>query len=182
VNAEDVFAPTHFRIIAVDPGATGAIVTLDLWSDRAWAVLPRYEPKTGALNLDRLRSELPPTARAIYMERPQGRGGWSATSNFSIGWKAGQLLTALRPLAPVSLVAVREWQNPLHAGVLRQTADGVKLTAKERSRLKYEQLFPHDPIAAFPRTRTDGVLDALLIATWAAEKHHGVAPRRWRFL
>lgn len=166
---------TYGVVVGIDPGSEGYIVALSLHTDQARVARIASTKFRGVPVVD-----LSGIARTIkvpavcWIEGVHGRGGWSATSNFSFGaYTGGAASVALQLGWELKSATPQEWQAGVHV-----VAPGK---AKERSLATYHSLYAHDPL---PRKRS-GVLDhnavdALLIATYGV-RCLGLPLRRWVF-
>ncbi len=113
------------------------------------------------------------------MEKVQGRRGSGATQTFGFGFACGELNAILRYWASLRKVAMhyvtpQAWQKGFHAGMPES------LTAKEKSMLAYDRLFPHHPgRLSAARATDDNVVDALLLATHGVLRFGHGGLRRW---
>lgn len=123
-------------IAGVDPGRDGYIVVLDALSCRAWRQKLTYCSKK-ILQFEKLSTL--PKIDVCYVEKVQGRGGWSAAANFGLGSYFGQIVLALR-LHGVNYEFIRptEWTKEIHGE--------YKGSAKQKTLKTYLELFPHLPI------------------------------------
>jgi len=170
------------KIAGIDPGRSGAIVVLDMESRKAWDHSFSYDGEKVLDGLALLAFLLKTKPDVLLMEKVIGRGGWNATTNFSLGSSFGQIAQVVRLFRSshesiFRLVEPKKWTTLLHEGLDK------KLEAKERSLLAYAQLFPHAPLKVGPRSgKIDhNVLDALLIAVYGVMKFGKGSMQRWTF-
>lgn len=171
----------HRVVVGFDPGTNACLVALPVESDAARIFPVRF--KRGEHSGGIMLADVTPAFKAVKKEaRPllvaeavQGRGGWSAGSNFSFGYTYGGIMLAAHSHGwDLMKVTPQNWQRYLH-----DPEDSKD--AKTRSALAYARLFPHDPL---PRNRLGkldhNAIDALLIAYWGIT-HLGLPTRRWHF-
>lgn len=162
-------------VVGIDPGSEGYAVALSLYTDQARvarivSTKYRHIPVVDLSGIAR-RIKVP---AVCWIEGVRGRGGWSATSNFSFGaYAGGAASVALTYGWDLRSATPQEWQAGVHI-----PAPGK---AKERSLATYHSLYRHDPL---PRKRGGGLdhnaVDALLIATYGV-LCLGMPIRRWVF-
>lgn len=147
-------------VVGIDPGLKGYAVMLHAMSPAARVHRLSFD-KAGTLDFSKL-AQINDSRIIVFMEKVQGRGGWSAGSNFSLGRTFGQLEQAIQARGwPMHMVTPQTWQKRLCGGV------DAKLSAKERTAVAYKRLFPHEPL---PRNKVgrvdDNALDAWMIAVY----------------
>ena len=148
-------------IAGVDPGKTGTAAFLD--TATGLVVSSRLQFDDGVLLWEKVHNAAPGPVDAVYVEKVQGRGGWSAQSNFAFGGTYWQIRLGCRLSKWYAiLIEPRKWQKIIHVDIQKG------LSPKERSRLAYARYFPDDPL---PRSKRNNDLnhndiDALLIAAY----------------
>lgn len=150
---------SHETIIAIDPGASGAIAVRDYASEPY--VIPM--PETEADTLDAIRdicaqAHAEGFASKAYVEHVGGFTGrpQPGSAMFKFGFGAGFVKGCLMTLGvPVEYVRPQDWQKGLLIG-----KSDTKPEHKRKLRAKAQELFP----ALKPTLTT---CDALLILRWA---------------
>ena len=103
---------------------------------------------------------------------------WGNLQIFNMGDVFGQVKSAVRLSGrPTRYLKPSQWQKKMYEGILQ------KVPAKEKAVIAYKQLYPNEPIP-LPNNRKkphDGVLDALLIATYGVLEYGGGKLLQWRF-
>lgn len=164
------------QIIAIDPGAKGAIACYTP-ADRRLALydMPvRYavvgktrRPRVDAHALASLISVLTLTEPdAVYVEQVSGYTSQSASASFTFGSAYGVLIGCLAAsgVTPVH-VQPRVWRDA------HGLSGATKLDRKRASRAAAARLFPSYE-RLWRRADSDGKADAALIAVWGASRHH----------
>lgn len=167
-------------VLGWDPGSEGAAVALSLVSEgaRFWRVRPKRLQKFPVVDFAPIRQAMasPPVC---FVEHVQGRGGWSAQSNFGFGAITGAGISLMRSYGwEVRLVKPRVWQDRVLESLGVLAIDG---TPKEKMLAVYRALFPANPLplnqAGEPENNT---IDALLIAYYGVLVL-GAEPQGWDF-
>lgn len=151
-------------ILAIDPGAKGALAFLDVdKGDLVIVDMPTVEVKRGnkakveispQLLAAEIKSRLP---RIAVLERVGAMPGQGVSSMFQFGRGVGMLEGVLSALQiPVTYVTPQNWQK----------AVGVR-GGKDANRARAAELFPAYA-DLFKRAKDDGRADAALMAWWAA--------------
>lgn len=174
------------KIMAVDPGSTGAIAVLDT-DDMSVIIIdmPTTKIKRGPRTVNQvdavaLSNALRPHADAEFaaVERVASMRGQGVVSVFSFGRAAGVVEGVLAALGiPFSLIPPQTWTKSMRL-----------FGGKDGSRSRAQELFP-DQAHLFSRKKDDGRADAALIACYAAEREEcgasvrvsedgGAVPRR----
>jgi hypothetical protein len=167
-------------VVGIDPGKKGALVRL--CADSNDASLDSLEfSKDGVLNFKRFKSFITdnaPNRGLIVLEQLHGRGNsanakWGANQVFSFGMVYGQILLSSRALGwAVKLVPPQTWQKMFHVG--------TKGTAKERTMIAYQSMFPGEPIPRSARGKLDdNAVDAWMIAVYGVLKFGGGRLQQW---
>ena len=153
-------------ILAVDPGASGALAFLDLAAGKLDILdMPTVEVKRGAKN----KTEISPQMLAALirgraplvavLERVGAMPGQGTASMFQFGRGVGMLEGALAALQiPTEYVAPLVWQKAVGS------RDG-----KDGNRQRAAELFPAYA-HLFARKKDNGRADAALMAYWRAQK------------
>jgi len=151
-------------ILAIDPGAKGALAFFDV--DKGSLVIvdmPTVEVKRGnktkfeispQMVAAEIRSRLP---RIAILERVGAMPGQGVSSMFQFGRGVGMLEGVLSALQiPVTYITPQAWQK----------AVGTR-GGKDGNRARAAELFPASA-DSFKRAKDDGRADACLMAWWAA--------------
>jgi crossover junction endodeoxyribonuclease RuvC len=164
-------ADAAFRVLGIDPGATGAVALIDPGLDmllvRDMPTAPNRQQRaeiSEAWLADIVRRLAPEEA---WLERVHAYPRQGVTSAFTFGLSYGLVrgvLAALR--VPVHLVTPNEWKRRL-----RLPAD------KHAARIMAARLFPRDA-KLFARARDDGRAEAALIAYFGLRMNDQLLPRR----
>jgi len=171
---------THMKIAGIDPGKNGQLTILDTLSDQAWFYKLQFD-KQNHLDLLWFKTvqKFLNSGDMIMVEKISNVGGLpgGSTSTFNFGNVYGQINIASRMSGCMfRQIGPQTWQKTIHEGITG------KLSAKEKSKMAYEQLFPSDP---FKRPRggkvSHDLIDSLLIATFGALKYGGTRIRDWKF-
>ena len=153
-------------ILAVDPGASGALAFLDLAAGKLDILdMPTVEVKRGAKN----KTEISPQMLAALirgraplvavLERVGAMPGQGTASMFQFGRGVGMLEGTLAALQiPTEYVAPLVWQKAVGS------RDG-----KDGNRQRAVELFPAYA-GLFARKKDNGRADAALMAYWRAQK------------
>ena len=153
-------------ILAVDPGASGALAFLDLAAGKLEILdMPTVEVKRGAKN----KTEISPQMLAALirgraplvavLERVGAMPGQGTASMFQFGRGVGMLEGTLAALQiPTEYVAPLVWQKAVGS------RDG-----KDGNRQRAAELFPAYA-HLFARKKDNGRADAALMAYWRAQK------------
>jgi len=151
-------------VCGIDPGAKGSAAWLN--ADSGEIVLSRLHYQDGLLDYRKIWNDAPGDVSLCFLERVRGRGGWSATANFSFGGNYQQVRLCTKVFGWDTInIEPQQWQKIIHDGIQAETP-------KTRSRLAYTRLFPDDPL---PRNRNnkhnENDIDALLIAAYGVLVH-----------
>lgn len=153
-------------ILAVDPGASGALAFLDLAAGKLEILdMPTVEVKRGAKN----KTEISPQMLAALirgcsptvavLERVGAMPGQGTASMFQFGRGVGMIEGVLAALQiPTEYVTPQAWQKAVGA------RDG-----KDGNRQRAAELFPAYA-HLFARKKDDGRADAALMAFWKASR------------
>lgn len=159
------------KILAIDPGASGAIVSFDTTDSR-------YETTNMPETIGDIVALLQTHTfehRVCYIESQTGCVGTknSAPSMFKFGTNYGTCLGALHAYG-FRIVQVRpqEWQAFLHLGTRpkgKTAAENAKLKREWKNKLKSkaQELFPHLDV-------TLANADALLLLEYGCQKERGM--------
>lgn len=161
-------------IAAIDPGKRGAIVVVDTQSSKAW--YEKLSFNENGLLVTRLNTKFV-QVRKVILEKIRGRGGWGASQTFNMGFYFGQVLHEIVNTGiDYELITPDAWTASIHRDV------DIKGNAKEKSLAAYHMFFPHDPVgkSVGKKGYHDGILDALLIATYYLIRDNEPVPR-WEF-
>jgi crossover junction endodeoxyribonuclease RuvC len=151
-------------ILAIDPGAKGALAFLDIEKGELVIVdMPTVEVKRG----NKVKVEISPqmvaaeikarSPRAAVLERVGAMPGQGVSSMFQFGRGVGMLEGVLAAMQiPVTYVTPQRWQKD--AGVRG---------GKDAGRARASELFPAYA-DLFKRVKDDGRADAALMCWWAA--------------
>ena len=129
------------KIVGIDPGKHGQMVILDTSTQNAW----RYKLKFDAQN--QLQNEFFKTTNKILsnndmvlVEKVSSLGMAGKTQTFNFGFIAGQITFAAKMAGcRFRQVNPQMWQKLIHEGITG------KLSAKEKSKIAYDQFYPSDP-------------------------------------
>lgn len=153
-------------ILAVDPGASGALAFLDLAAGKLEILdMPTVEVKRGAKN----KTEISPQMLAALirgrnptvavLERVGAMPGQGTASMYQFGRGVGMIEGVLAALqVPTEYVTPQAWQKAVGA------RDG-----KDGNRQRAAELFPAYA-GLFARKKDDGRADAALMAFWKASR------------
>jgi hypothetical protein len=150
----------HF--VGIDPGKLGYISVLD--TDNHTVYLSRiFFDKNNTLDQKKMVNVLDQfPVCLVFLEQIKGRGGWGATQTFNMGFLYGQVYSIVSRY-PHRLIAPQTWQKVIHSSIK------PTITAKERSRAAYRQLFPNGGLPENKRSIVDNnLLDAFLISVYGA--------------
>jgi hypothetical protein len=142
------------KVIAIDPGKTGYIVSLDSDTRIAKTMALPFRPdevlcyRTIRQHFDLLKSDL------ILLEKVSCQPHWSATSGMTFGKIVGQLQMMLSPYC-FTEVNSRIWQREVHIGF----AD--HMDAKAKSLAAFHRINPNYQSSKKP---DHNMVDAFLIA------------------
>jgi len=164
------------RIAGIDPGKKGVVVALD--SDGGGMRIHKLGfDSAGTLVWDWFyKFTKDADINLFIVERPRGRGGFTATSTFALGEVCGQVRQVVaQTQIPWRHVDPKVWQEVIHKGIPANRSPKIK------SQAAYEQLYPHKPLPLTPRSKKtdDNLIDALLIATYGVLKYGGGKLQRW---
>lgn len=152
------------KVIAIDPGLTGAIIFLDGEKFETF-LIPHHENKD--VNFEEVQKILAKFSGAhVFLERamPLAMGAKHAF-NYGRGFMVLELAVKLSGLA-VTYVEPAKWVKLMHEGISKD------LKPKAKSLIAVQRLFPNliDKIPKTPKSGKmhEGVVDALLIAGYGA--------------
>lgn len=171
-----VLPPQVRVVLGIDPGASGWVVGLSLVSDSAISMKLPFDEKGDLRWVDLFRHFKSPPLVAI--EDVRGRGGWSATANFSFGLNLGLIRQAVSTSGwDYLLVKPQAWQKAICSSI----PNFPKLKdSKTRTLVAYEILFPHDPLPRSAKGKlNDNAVDAWMIATFLATEGMTKPVRKW---
>ncbi|MFW6342496.1 MAG: hypothetical protein ACOC00_05700 [Halothiobacillaceae bacterium] len=147
------------RVLAIDPGLSGAIALLDTESGASvWDMPTIGRGKAGRrrVNAAELCSLIAGCHADVgVIEQVGSRPGQGVSSTFAFGEAYGTARTAIIAAGlPIEHVGPRQWKGMLGLG-----------RCKEASRTRAVELFP-ELCQQLARKRDEGRAEALLIATW----------------
>lgn len=143
------------KIIGIDPGRKGAIVTLDPAKKIAYYSRLPYR-KDNIVDFDILNKWKGEFSGSVFLEDVHGKKEWGAQNNFAFGSYFGQLKLWLAiEKIPHILVRPQEWQKIAHMGM--GSGD-----PKQNSYTSFIRLNPNAKISK----SEDGIIDAYHIARW----------------
>lgn len=159
-------------ILGCDPGASGALVILDVESNTlSIEDMPTVEIKRGTRMVRHVSAQLVAELlidRAIthaVVEKVGAMPGQGVASMFAFGRAAGVIEGVLAGLhIPTTYVTPQEWQKAMRV-----------LGGKDGARARAAQLWPKSA-KEFARKKDDGRADAALIAGYGAKLIGGEAP------
>jgi hypothetical protein len=160
----DITIGGTMKVIAIDPGQSGAFVGLDSGA-MSCELMPLQENKD--VDFDRVQKILSAYAKHhVFLERAHpGAMGVSGAFNYGRAFATLELAIKLSGLA-VTYVEPAKWTKLMHEGI------SSDLKPKAKSLIAVRRLFPEliDKIPKTPRSGKlhDGVVDALLIAGYGA--------------
>jgi hypothetical protein len=170
------------RVGGIDTGKKGAGVWLDTETRGAGEYRLKFD-KLGDLDLKPYVSWLSSSRLdLVVVETPivnkGGASSWGVAQIFNMGDALGQVKLATRLAGiPIRYIKPRQWQSKILEGI------PAKLAPKDRALLAYKQLYPGEPISIGKAKRPhDGVVDALLIATYGVLEYAGGRLEQWDFL
>ncbi len=162
------------RLVGVDPGRQGYAVALDTVTSQGWALRLPYDAHGSiAMGFARWLMKICQGHEAcVFLEKLNATGGDVMSKNtlFKMGFAYGQLDAIIRAtLIPSRLVTPQQWQKVVTEGI------DQKLSAKDKTMLTYQRMFPDDPIPRRPRQKKidDNAVDAFFIAQYGALKFGG---------
>jgi len=168
------------KVIAVDPGAAGAIAILEN-NDQGQMILTLHKmPLDPAGQVDPkalwriLYDHL--GAVALVHEDVHSIFGASAKTNFQFGRNSGisyAVLSLMR--APIEMVQPKKWQKVVHArlpAAFVSQAKQDKAKAKSLSLAAAQTIFPNESFLASKQSKVphDGLVDAACIAYYCLQK------------
>jgi crossover junction endodeoxyribonuclease RuvC len=150
------------RVIGIDPGLKGGIVTMDNGEIIATLKMPIHKFEgSSAINWHHLAGYL--EGQSPYMvsiEKVNAMPGQGVCSMFSFGTNYGGLLGLCAGLGiPFTLVRPQQWQKEIFSGI-------DKRLGKARSKVYCQQRWPHIE----PLQKNDGLADAACIALWLSKE------------
>lgn len=171
-------------VAGIDPGKSGA-VAVAYYDLRRFYVRSLVFDTDGILDLHKLVSDIAPAKDTsnpipdhVYIEAVHGRGGWSATANYTFGSVNGQILSCLRHhvCRPVSMIQPQKWQRSF----FQEKDKGTK--PKEKSLAYALGVFPDEANKLVGKNHNK--IDALLIATYGLQSILGleINPKDWQFV
>tara|TARA_R100001460_G_scaffold84261_1_gene125513 strand:+ start:398 stop:889 length:492 start_codon:yes stop_codon:yes gene_type:complete len=156
------------RIIGIDPGKSGAVVSmcLDTHAVLSKHITPMIKVGKSRQEYDipemsSILGELSEGGAKVFIEKQQARPGQGVSSMFTTGMGYGIWLGLCGGLRiPMEVVSPRAWTRDILRGV---PGDG-----KGRNILAAKRLFPSQDLRKSDRARVphDGICDALLIAEY----------------
>lgn len=144
------------KILAIDPGKTGALAFGDMESVHEMVVMPEDIAET-----IRIIKEHEPTI--CWLESSQSMPKQGISSAFKYGKHFGELIGALRALMiPIRMIKPTVWTKVVHKGYSGKDA-------KEKSKQAAYNLYPHLNFVATERSRKghDGLIDCICIFEYA---------------
>lgn len=159
------------KVLAIDPGQTGAFVYLDSKGYFDFELMPIIENgKDKDVDFEAVRNILKGflDVDAIFLERaaPHAMGSKHAF-NYGRGFAAIEIAVKLSEI-PVVYVEPAKWTKVMHEGISNDLKPKAKsLIAVERL---YKKLLPKIPRTPKSKALLDGVVDALLIAGYGLRK------------
>lgn len=168
------------KVVAIDPGFTGAIVCMYFPPDHQPAQLlgthampVKVFGKEKEIDPDRVAEIIRFYGPShIFLERAVSFG-MGTKSAFNYGRGFGYVELAIRScLISYSYVEPSKWTKDMHAGI------SSDLKGKVKSQMAIERLFPHllSKIPQVKGKRHDGVVDAMLIADWGRRQLGAALP------
>lgn len=151
--------------IGIDPGKTGAAVALTQTGD-VHSIMIGTDPYELMYFLQNV-----PHQSHIFIEKSQAMPKNGAVSMFNYGQNFGQILGITIALGfYYTLIPPRVWTKEMHKGLPKD------ITAKERSELRFEALYPDLDFRASERCKNNhlGLIDAILIAAYGLNSYKGV--------
>jgi len=161
------------KVIAIDPGISGAFVLTDGKTIETWPMPVIVTGKDKAIFFSGVFELLSTVQKKhgslhVFLERavPMAQGSKSAF-NYGRGFEALVIAIELLKL-PMTLIEPSKWTKEMHEGI---SAD---LKPKVRSLIAVKRLYPH-LVKSLPKKPKgglhDGPIDALLIAGYALRKN-----------
>jgi hypothetical protein len=142
------------KIIGIDPGASGAIIVMDMDTGKIIEAIKMPETATDVYDfLVQYNIE-----SYCFLEKIHGMPGMSGTSMFSFGQGYGHLEMALIALKiPTESVTPQKWQKEFQVGTKSSSAS--KTEWKNKLKAKAQSMFPNIKV-------TLALADALLITEY----------------
>jgi hypothetical protein len=168
------------KIVGIDPGKEGYAICTDSENETYTPFKFKYD-KNNLLQyneFDEYLQRIKPDH--IVIEAVRGRGGWSATVNFTFGFIYGQILNAVtrnvdrRKVNKCGIVNVvpLTWQNEVSQGLFKS------LRGKSKMSKVYEAIYTYDPLGDLRSSRltlNHNIVDAFLISMYG---QHTIAKSR----
>lgn len=155
------------KIVGIDPGISGAIVSLNAeTNDFIFHKMPIHENKD--INFEAFLEIIYSVGQChVFLERAVAFAlGVTGAFNYGRGFAALEIAIKFSKL-PVTYVEPNKWTKEMHQGI------ETDLKAKAKSIIAVKRLFP-GLVDKIPTTKTgkmhEGVVDALLIAGYGARK------------
>lgn len=156
------------QIIGIDPGKSGAVVSINLDTHAVCSKQITPMIKVGKsrqeydiAEMSNILRTLSESGAKVFIERQQARPGQGVSSMFTTGVGYGIWLGICGGLQlPIEVVSPRSWTKELLRGVPGE--------GKGRNILAAKRLFPDQDLRKSDRARVphDGICDALLIAEY----------------
>lgn len=161
------------RIVGIDPGKKGAVVTITRSQGSIIDMWAMEEDKQGlVLHLEKLLLGVQEKGHLhVFLEKAQAMPKNGAVSMFNYGTGYGIIQGILLALKiPHTLVPPGLWTKQLHAGIMGSLPKKKSLEAARR-------LFPEvdlkDPCSPRSKVPHEGIVDALLIAEYGRRHSYG---------
>lgn len=156
------------NIIGIDPGKSGAVVSINLETHVVTSKQITPMVKVGKSRqeydiqqMSRILKDLSSDGSKVFIERQQARPGQGVSSMFTTGMGYGIWLGICGGLEiPIEVVSPIAWT--------RELLRGVPGEGKGRNILAAKRLFPSEDLRKSDRARVDhdGICDALLICEY----------------
>ena len=191
IEIDDLKESIEMVVVGIDPGLRGALIGLDAGGK---ALFRTCMPTIGnvvdlthvaLLLCDAVKESNGPLV--VFLEEVHARPGMSLKSitTFLRGFGGVEGVVVALGI-PLTLVRPQIWQRPFHAGLSNLVTDSkasASKQAKMKSLIAAKRLYPGEPLV--PDTEPnkakvhDGVVDALLIATYGVLKIANSTIRLW---
>lgn len=164
------------KIAAIDPGANGALVILDGNKVESY-LFPKVGGKLSYDDTVRMVVNLLKKVDFVFIEEVHGIKGSASKATFAFGYTCGALRAAIIIAGvPYEMVTPKTWQgktwtNPDY--VYKQSKTGRKQNDTKATSLNAaKRLYPKEDFLPTKKSEKphDGIVDALLIATYGKRK------------
>lgn len=156
--------------IGIDPGSKGTAVALNAEKNSAEVLRLKFF-KDSLFDDGHFKAWVQSLGQSIiYLEKVKAGQGWGSSQVFNYGVRWGQIFQTIASGSnSYFLITPQRWQKDFHTGI------ETKITAKEKTMIAYNRLYPNKPVPCGPKSGkpNDNIIDALMIATYAMGRHMG---------